>query len=196
MRGFSKAIITGNLTRDPELRTTANGSNVCSFSVAVNRVYKDSSGEQKEDVSYIDCSAWGRLGEMISQYAKKGSGVLVSGRLDQRSWEDKTDGKKRSRVEIVVEDFNFVGAPRGDGMLPVGFLPRGGRYRHNESALTTGFERGIPAGLVIGELVSVENMETRFSSRLYLSGWLRPAAEFDRVRFVVIALPKAGKAAL
>lgn len=115
MRGFSKAIITGNLTRDPELRTTANGSTVCGFSVAVNRVYKDSSGEQKEDVSYIDCSAWGRLGEMISQYAKKGSGVLVSGRLDQRSWEDKTDGKKRSRVEIVVEDFNFVGAPRGDG---------------------------------------------------------------------------------
>ena len=116
MRGFSKAIITGNLTRDPELRTTSNGSNVCSFSVAVNRTYKDSSGEQKEDVSYIDCSAWGRLGEVINQYAKKGSSVLVSGRLDQRSWEDKNDGKKRSRVEIVVEDFNFIGnAPRDDG---------------------------------------------------------------------------------
>ena len=115
MRGFSKAIITGNLTRDPELRTTPNGASVCSFSVAVNRVFKDSNGEQKEDVSYIDCSAWGRLGEMINQYAKKGSGVLVSGRLDQRSWEDKTDGKKRSRVEIVVEDFNFVGTPRDNG---------------------------------------------------------------------------------
>ena len=114
MRGFSKAIITGNLTRDPELRTTPNGASVCSFSVAVNRVYKDSSGEQREDVSYIDCSAWGRLGEMISQYAKKGSGVLVSGRLDQRSFEGK-DGVKRSRVEIVVEDFNFVGAPREGG---------------------------------------------------------------------------------
>ena len=114
MRGFSKAIITGNLTRDPELRTTPNGANVCSFSVAVNRVYKDASGEQKEDVSFIDCSAWGRLGEMINQYAKKGSGVLVSGRLDQRSWEDKTTGSKRSRVEIVVEDFNFTGG-RSDG---------------------------------------------------------------------------------
>ena len=112
MRGFSKAIITGNLTRDPELRTTSNGSNVCGFSVAVNRTYKDSSGEQKEDVSYIDCSAWGRLGEMINQYAKKGSGVLVSGRLSQRSWEDKTSGQKRSRVEIVVEDFNFTGGAR------------------------------------------------------------------------------------
>ena len=115
MRGFSKAIITGNLTRDPESRTTPNGANVCSFSVAVNRVYRDSNGEQKEDVSFIDCSAWGKLGEMIAQYAKKGSGVLVSGRLDQRSWEDKTTGQKRSRVEIVVEDFNFTGsASRGD----------------------------------------------------------------------------------
>lgn len=109
MRGFSKAIITGNLTRDPELRTTPNGASVCSFSVAVNRTYRDANGEQREEVSYLDCSAWNKLGEMIAQYAKKGSGVLVSGRLSQRSWEDKTDGKKRSRVEIVVEDFNFTG---------------------------------------------------------------------------------------
>ena len=115
MRGFSKAIITGNLTRDPELRTTPNGATVCSFSVAVNRVYRDSNGEQREDVSFIDCSAWGKLGEMIGQYAKKGSGVLVSGRLDQRSWEDKNSGQKRSRVEIVVEDFNFTGPASGDG---------------------------------------------------------------------------------
>ena len=115
MRGFSKAIITGNLTRDPELRTTPNGASVCSFSVAVNRVYRDSNGEQKEAVSFIDCSAWGKLGEMIHQYAKKGSGVLVSGRLDQRSWEDKTSGQKRSRVEIVAEDFNFTGSARDNG---------------------------------------------------------------------------------
>ena len=112
MRGFSKAIITGNLTRDPELRTTPNGASVCSFSVAVNRTYRDASGEQKEDVSFIDCSAWGKLGEMINQSAKKGSGVLVSGRLDQRSWEDKATGQKRSRVEIVAEDFNFTGSAR------------------------------------------------------------------------------------
>lgn len=116
MRGFSKAIITGNLTRDPELRTTPNGSSVCSFSVAVNRVFRDSSGNQQEDVSFIDCSAWGKLGEMINQYAKKGTGVLVSGRLDQRSWEDKNTGQKRSRVEVVVEDFNFLtGMERGEG---------------------------------------------------------------------------------
>ena len=116
MRGFSKAIITGNLTRDPELRSTPNGASVCSFSVAVNRVYRDASGEQKEDVSFIDCSAWGKLAEMINQYAKKGTGVLVSGRLDQRSWEDKNTGQKRSHVEIVVEDFNFTSnSPRENG---------------------------------------------------------------------------------
>lgn len=133
MRGFSKAIITGNLTRDPELRTTPNGASVCSFSVAVNRVYRDSNGEQKEDVSFIDCSAWGKLGEMISQYAKKGSGVLVSGRLDQRSWEDKTSGQKRSRVEIVVEDFNFTGQ-----------APAGGSSSNAESAPSSDIPDDIP----------------------------------------------------
>jgi len=109
-RGFSKAIITGNITRDPETRSTPSGATVTSFSVAVNRSFRDSSGEQKEAVSFIDCSAWGKAGEIIAQYAKKGSGILVSGRLDQRSWEDKDSGQKRSRVEIVVEDFNFLGS--------------------------------------------------------------------------------------
>jgi single-strand DNA-binding protein len=107
-RGFSKAIIMGNMTRDPELRSTPSGAQVCSFSVAVNRSFKDSSGQQQEAVSFIDCSAWGRAGEIIAQYAKKGSGIMVSGRLDQRSWEDK-EKQKRSRVEIIVEDFNFIG---------------------------------------------------------------------------------------
>ncbi len=108
-RGFSKVIIMGNLSRDPELRTTQGGTQVCSFSVAVNRNYKD-----QESVSFFDCSAWGKQGETIAQYLHKGSGILVSGRLEQRSWEDK-EGQKRSRVEIVVEDFNFVGGGSGDG---------------------------------------------------------------------------------
>lgn len=117
MRGFSKAIITGNVTRDPETRSLPSGSSVTSFSVAVNRVYKDANGQNQESVSFIDCVAWGRTGEVIAQYGKKGSGILVSGRLDQRSWEDKNTGQKRSRVEVVVEDFNFIGgAPRsGEG---------------------------------------------------------------------------------
>ena len=108
MRGFSKAIIAGNLTRDPELRNTPSGATVCSFAVAVNRTYKGSDGQNKEEVSYIECSAWGKPAETLAQYAKKGTGLLVSGRLSQRSYEGK-DGVKRSRTEIVVEDFNFIG---------------------------------------------------------------------------------------
>ena len=128
MRGFSKAIIAGNITRDPELRSTPNGASVCSFSVAVNRVYRDQSGENKEEVSFIDCTAWGKLGEMIANYAKKGSGVLVSGRLSQRTWEDKNGGGKRSRVEIVVEDFNFTGS------APAGANDSGSSYSSSYSA--------------------------------------------------------------
>ena len=111
-RGFSKAIITGNITRDPELRATTGGTQVCSFSVAVNRSYKGSDGSDKEQVSFINCVAWGKPGEIIAQYAKKGSGILVSGRLEQRSYEAK-DGSKRSATEIVVEDFNFLGGRDG-----------------------------------------------------------------------------------
>lgn len=153
MRGFSKAIITGNLTRDPELRTTPNGASVCSFSVAVNRVYKDSNGEQKEDVSYIDCSAWGRLAEMISQYAKKGSGVLVSGRLDQRSWEDKNGGGKRSRVEIVVEDFNFIGSANRDGSGSSSYSSNfGGGNSASSSASSSDIPDDIPEEINMDEV--------------------------------------------
>lgn len=109
MRGFSKVILAGNLTRDPETRSLPSGAQVTTFSIAVNRVFKDSSGNKQEKVSFFDCSAWGKLGETIAQYVKKGDGILVSGRLDQRSWDDKETGQKRSRVEVVLDDFNFVG---------------------------------------------------------------------------------------
>ncbi len=113
MRGFSKAIIAGNVTRDPEMRATPSGAQACNFTIAVNRTFRGGDGEQQEQTSFIDCVAWGRSGETIAQYVKKGSGLIVSGRIEQRSWEDKTSGQKRSRVEIVVDDFSFVGG--GDG---------------------------------------------------------------------------------
>ena len=106
-KGFNKVVLMGNLTRDPELRTTPTGQNVCSFSLAVNRTWRNADGEQQEAVDFIDCNAWGKPGEIISQYMQKGRAILVSGRLQQRSWEQ--DGQKRSKVEVVVEDFNFVG---------------------------------------------------------------------------------------
>lgn len=126
MRGFSKAIIAGNVVRDPEMRTTTSGSQVCSFAVAVNRSFKDSSGNQQDQVSYLDCVAWGKSAEIICQYVHKGSSLLVSGRLEQRSWEDKNSGQRRSRVEIIVEDFSFIGGNNGGN--------GGGSYNNNNSA--------------------------------------------------------------
>ncbi len=112
-KGFNKVILMGNLTRDVETRTTTGGQSVSSFSLAVTRSWKGQDGQSQEQTSFINCVAWGKAGEIIAQYVGKGSGLLVSGRLDQRSYEDK-DGNKRQAVEVVVEDFNFVGG-RGDG---------------------------------------------------------------------------------
>lgn len=131
MRGFSKAIVAGNVTRDPEMRTTTSGSQVCSFAIAVNRSFKDSSGNQQDQVSYLDCVAWGKSAEIITQYVKKGSALLVSGRLEQRSWEDKTSGQKRSRTEIIIEDFSFIG---GNGNGGNGGSGNYGGARNNTAA--------------------------------------------------------------
>ncbi|MGB3024047.1 MAG: single-stranded DNA-binding protein [Candidatus Saccharimonadales bacterium] len=115
MKGFNKVILMGNLTRDPETRTTPSGQTVTQFGLAVNRTWKGADGQQQEAVSFIDCVAWGKAGEIIAQYLGKGRAILVSGRLDQRSWEDKETGGKRSKVEVVVEDFNFVDSGQGGG---------------------------------------------------------------------------------
>lgn len=115
MRGFSKAIVAGNVTRDPEMRATPSGAQACNFTIAVNRVFRGNDGNQQEQTSFIDCVAWGRSGETIAQYVKKGSALIVSGRIEQRSWEDKTSGQRRSRTEIIVDDFSFVGGGDGGG---------------------------------------------------------------------------------
>lgn len=123
MKGFNKVVLMGNLTRDPETRTTPSGQSVTQFGLAVNRTWRGADGQQQEAVSFIDCVAWGKGGEIIAQYMQKGRGLLVSGRLDQRSWEDKETGGKRSKVEVVVEDFNFVDGGQG-GSGDGGSAPR------------------------------------------------------------------------
>ncbi len=112
-KGFNKVILMGNLTRDVETRTTPSGQTVSNFSLAVTRSWKGQDGQTQDQTSFINCVAWGKVGEIIAQYVGKGAPLLVSGRLDQRSYEDK-DGNKRQAVEVVVEDFNFVGGGRGD----------------------------------------------------------------------------------
>lgn len=113
-KGFNKVILMGNLTRDVEIRTTPSGQSVANFSLAVSRSWKDQNGQTQDQTSFINCVAWGKPGEIIAQYTSKGSPLLVSGRLDQRSWDDKESGQKRSTVEVNVEDFNFIGGGRGD----------------------------------------------------------------------------------
>ena len=111
-KSFNQAIVMGNLTRDPELRSTPGGQQVASFSVATNRVWNDPSGERKEAVEYHEIVAWGKLGELAAQYLAKGRKVMVIGRLQTRQW-DAQDGSKRSRTEIVATDVNFLDA-RGE----------------------------------------------------------------------------------
>ncbi len=113
-KGFNKVILMGNLTRDVEVRTTPSGQQVANFSLAVTRSWKGQDGQTQDQTSFINCVAWGKPGEIIAQYVQKGAPLLVSGRLDQRSYQDK-DGNNRQAVEVVVEDFNFVGGGRGDG---------------------------------------------------------------------------------
>ncbi|MGH7157285.1 MAG: single-stranded DNA-binding protein [Candidatus Saccharimonadales bacterium] len=110
-RSFNQVTLMGNLTRDPELRTTPSGASVCSFSLALNRSYKNSEGNWTEATDYIDIVAWGPLGERVAQYLTKGRPALVSGRLQSRSWEQ--DGVKRSKVEVVANDVTFLGGPGG-----------------------------------------------------------------------------------
>ena len=112
-KSFNQAIIMGNLTRDPELRSTPGGQQVASFAVATNRTWMDGSGERKEAVEYHEIVAWGKLGELAAQYLAKGRKVMVVGRLQTQSWEK--DGVKRQRTEIVAADVNFLDGPGGAG---------------------------------------------------------------------------------
>lgn len=112
-RSFNQVILMGNLTRDPELRQTPNGQNVCAFSLALNRSFKGGDGEWKEATDYVDIVAWGPLGERVAQYLTKGRPCLVNGRLQSSSWEK--DGQKRSKVEVVAQDVTFLGGPGGQG---------------------------------------------------------------------------------
>ena len=112
-KGFNKVTLMGNLTRDVEMRTTPSGQSMANFSLAVSRSWKGQDGQTQEQTSFINCVAWGKAGEILAQYVKKGDALLVSGRLDQRSWDDKESGQKRSTIEVNVEDFNFVGGGRG-----------------------------------------------------------------------------------
>lgn len=110
---LNKAYIIGNLTRDPELRVMPNGGNVCNFSVATNRTWTDKgTGKKEESVEFHNIVAFGRTAETVAQYMRKGSQILVEGRIQTKSWEDK-DKIRKYRTEIVAESVQFGSSPRG-----------------------------------------------------------------------------------
>lgn len=114
MASFNKVILAGNLTRDPELRYTPKGTAVAKIGLAVNRTWTTETGEKKEEVSFIDVEAWGRQGEVIAQYMKKGRPLLIEGRLKLDTWEDKNTKQKVSKLKVVLEGFSFIDSKGGD----------------------------------------------------------------------------------
>ena len=117
MPSFNKAILMGNLTRDPELRAIPSGAPVCNFDLALNRVYTTQTGERKEEVCYMTVVVWGKQGEHCAQYLKKGRGAHVEGHLQQRTWTT-PEGQKRSKIEVVAERVQFLGDGRGPRAAP------------------------------------------------------------------------------
>ncbi|MDP6915494.1 MAG: single-stranded DNA-binding protein, partial [Verrucomicrobiota bacterium] len=117
MASFNKVILMGNLTRDPELSYTSTGLAIAGFGIATNRRWRDQDGNQKEEVAYIDITAFGKKAEAIGQYFQKGKGIHIEGRLKFHQWDDKNTGQKRNKLDVVLDSFEFVGG-QGDGGSP------------------------------------------------------------------------------
>lgn len=116
MANFNRVILMGNLTRDPQLRSTNNGGTVADLSLAVNRTWKDKNGKKQEEVTYVPITLWGRTAEVAAEYSRKGSQVLIEGRLKLDQWEDRNTGDKRQRLSVVGESYKMIGGkmPQGD----------------------------------------------------------------------------------
>jgi len=117
MASFNKVILIGNLTRDPEVKTLPKGTAVCNISMAVNRRWKNEAGDDKEDVYFADCKAFGKQAETIGQWVKKGHPLMIEGRLTREEWDDKKTGEKKSATRIMIESFQFLKG-RDEGAAP------------------------------------------------------------------------------
>jgi single-strand DNA-binding protein len=117
MANFNKVILAGNLTRDPELRYTPKGTAIAKIGLAINRRWKNETGEMKEETTFVDVDAFGKTAETVGQFLKKGRPILIEGRLRYQTWEDKQSGQKKSKLGVVLETFQFLdsGGGRGDG---------------------------------------------------------------------------------
>lgn len=115
MRDLNKVMLIGNLTRDPELRTTPNGQTVASFAIACNRSWNDQQGVKQDAVEYVNIVAWGKLAEIVGQIYKKGRRTYIEGRMQTSSWDDKDTGAKRYKTEVVANDLILLDRPPGAG---------------------------------------------------------------------------------
>ena len=115
MASFNKVLLMGNLTRDPQLKYLPSQTAVVEFGIACNRKFRTANGEDKEEVTYVDITSFGKQAEVINQYFQKGKPIFIEGRLKFDSWEDKQGGGKRSKLTVVVENFQFVGGRDGGG---------------------------------------------------------------------------------
>jgi len=119
MASFNKVILIGNLTRDVELKYLPKGTPVCNLSMAVNRRWKTEAGEEKEDVYFAECKAFGKQAETLARYVRKGHPLLIEGRLTREEWDDKKTGDKRSSTLIMIETFQFLkGRDEGEAPTP------------------------------------------------------------------------------
>ena len=114
MPNFNKVILMGNLTRDPEVKYTSSGTAIAKLGMAINRYWRNQDGQQQEETTFVDVDAFGRQAETIGQYLKKGRPTMVEGRLKLDQWDDKQTGQKRSKMGIVLENFQFLDS-RGEG---------------------------------------------------------------------------------
>src|SRR3989344_1391288 len=115
---INKVLLFGNLTRDPEVRSLPSGAQVASMGIATNRTWKDKEGKKQEAVEYHNIVAFGRLAEIIAQYARKGSSLFVEGRMQTRSWDDKNSGEKKYRTEVIADRTQFGPKGAGGGGVP------------------------------------------------------------------------------
>jgi single-strand DNA-binding protein len=133
---LNKAIIIGNLTRDPEIKALPSGNKVCTFGIATNRNYKDKEGNRQESVEFHNIVVFGRVAELVAQYLKKGSQAYVEGRLQTRNWEQ--DGVKKYRTEIVAETVQFGNRPGAGGSSKAGSSTAGGAGGESPDAVSGG----------------------------------------------------------
>ncbi len=147
MSSFNRVILMGNLTRDPEIRQTQSGTSICRFSIAVNRSYSSQDGSTRDETCFVDVDSFGRTAENISKYFSRGKPILVEGRLRQDSWEDK-QGQKRTKLVVVLERFEFVGArgdaPMGGGSFESDYAPSPARARTQVPAPQDDLEDDVP----------------------------------------------------